>query len=75
MVTLPRDGVTTMDLPPIRRRDTLLSVDVGIAKSLPAGFSIDATLSFMRNVSNIANGIDNRNYSKLTAMLGVYYSF
>ncbi len=75
MVTLPRDGVTKMDLSPTRRRDTLVSVDVGIAKSLPAGFSLDLTVSFMRNVSNIANGIDNRNYSKLTTMLAVYYSF
>ncbi|HNK44929.1 MAG TPA: hypothetical protein PKL17_09115, partial [Pseudomonadota bacterium] len=66
---------TTLDLPATVRRDSLLSVDAGITKTLPAGFSIDLTVTFMRNVSNIANGIDNRNYSKLTTMLGIYYSF
>ncbi|HND10613.1 MAG TPA: hypothetical protein PLY80_09255 [Pseudomonadota bacterium] len=74
-VTVPRDGTTTLDLPATVRRDSLLSVDAGITKTLPAGFSIDLTVTFMRNVSNIANGIDNRNYSKLTTMLGIYYSF
>ncbi len=74
-VTLPRDGTTKPDLAPTRRRDTLLSIDIGIAKSLPAGFSLDLTFAFMRNVSNVANGIDNRNYTKLTTMLAIYYSF
>ena len=74
-VTLPKDGTSTIPLAPVRRRDILASVDLGITKSLPAGFSMDLTYSFSRNVSNIANGIDNRNYVKQSILFTTYYSF
>jgi len=74
-ITLPQDGSTTIALPSTRRRDTLVSADLSIAKNLPAGFSLDLTLAFTRNVSNIANGIDNRNYNKATILFTTYYSF
>lgn len=75
VVTVPRDSNTALPLAASRRRDMLFSVDFGILKTLPAGFSLDATVAFSRNASNIGNGIDNRNYSKLTTLLSVYYSF
>ncbi len=50
-------------------------LDFGVAKSLPAGFSLDLTYTFLRNGSNIANGIDNRNYTKHSILLTTYYSF
>jgi hypothetical protein len=74
-VTLPKDGTTSIALPSTRRRDTLVSLDVGVSKTLPAGFSLDLTYTFIRNVSNIANGIDNRNYVKNSILLTLYYSF
>ncbi len=74
-VTLPKDGTSTIPLAPVRRRDILASVDLGIAKSLPAGFSMDLTYTLSRNVSNIANGIDNRNYVKQSILFTTYYSF
>lgn len=73
-VTVPRDSAS-IGLPGVRRRDMLFSVDFGLAVTLPHGFSIDATVAFFRNSSNIQNGIDNRNYNKLTALLSAYYSF
>ena len=69
-----RDSTSTIPLAPVRRRDILASVDLGITKSLPAGFSMDLTYSFSRNVSNIANGIDNRNYVKQSILFTTYYS-
>lgn len=74
-VTIPRDGSTTIALPSVRRRDVLASIDFGISKTLPAGFSLDLTYTFLRNASNIANGIDNRNYTKHSVLLTTYYSF
>lgn len=74
-VTIPKDGTSTIALPSVRRRDVLVALDFGVAKSLPAGFSLDLTYTFLRNGSNIANGIDNRNYTKHSILLTTYYSF
>lgn len=74
-MTIPKDGTSTIALPSVRRRDVLVALDFGVAKSLPAGFSLDLTYTFLRNGSNIANGIDNRNYTKHSILLTTYYSF
>lgn len=74
-VTIPRDGSTTIALPSVRRRDVLTALDLGVSKTLPAGFSLDLTYTFLRNGSNIQNGIDNRNYTKHSVLLTTYYSF
>ena len=64
-----------LELPGIQRIDNLISADIGISKELPLGFSLDLSYSLLRNISTIANGLDNRSYVKHTVSLSANYSF
>jgi tetratricopeptide (TPR) repeat protein len=57
------------------RQDHRIMADLSISKSLPLGFSIDLTYSFLYNKSNIEHGLDNRTYMKHVATLWANYSF
>ena len=62
-------------LPEQRRVDNRFTVLVGVNKKLPRGFSLELTYSYLRNLSSVANYLDNRNYDKHVAQLEVEYTF
>jgi tetratricopeptide (TPR) repeat protein len=62
-------------LPEEKRVDHLISLDVAASRALPKGFALDLAYGFMHNLSNIANVLDNRTWSKHTIFLAARYSY
>ena len=76
VVALPPSGTaSSIEMPAVQRKDSTISVDVTISKNLPLGFSLDLAYAFVKNFSNIQNGIDNRNYNKHQVTLTAGYAF
>lgn len=76
VVSLPPAGsASSIAMPATQRKDSTISVDVTVSKNLPLGFSLDLSYAFVKNFSNIANGIDNRNYNKHQVTLSAGYAF
>ena len=69
----PRPGGFAM--PDQRRVDNRFTVLVGVNKKLPHDFGLELTYSYLRNLSSVANYLDNRNYDKHVVQLEVEYSF
>jgi tetratricopeptide (TPR) repeat protein len=68
-------GAATIPLPSARRIDNLFMVHGSVGKDLPRDFSIEPSYTFSKNISTIANYLDNRSYDKHVVQLGVYYMF
>lgn len=57
------------------RRDHRVVADVTLHAELPRGLALELAYSYTKNLSSIANGIDNRSYDKHVASLWALYSF
>lgn len=62
-------------LPEEQRTDNRFTVLGGVRKKLPHDFSLELTYSFYKNISTIANYLDNRGYDKHVVQLAGDYSF
>lgn len=71
----PGSAISRIEMPSVQRKDSTVSVDITASKSLPLGFSLDVSYAFVKNFSNIANGVDNRNYTKHQILLSAGYAF
>jgi hypothetical protein len=57
------------------RVDQLINASLSINKALPHGFSIELGYAFTKDLSTIANAVDNRNYNKHVVQLTADYTF
>ena len=64
-----------MSLGYLARRDHRITAEVSLHLDLPRGFALELGYAYTRNLSNIANGIDNRSYDKHVASVWGLYSF
>ena len=62
-------------LPEQQRTDNRFTVALGVKKKLPHDFGIELTYAFYKNLSTIANYVDNRGYDKHVVQLAADYSF
>ncbi len=62
------------DLPAVQRLDHRFSVDVGASKALPYHLRLGVAYGLLVNLSNMANALDNRNFSKHSVLLSLSYS-
>ncbi|MDW8280208.1 MAG: tetratricopeptide repeat protein [Myxococcales bacterium] len=70
-----RDGLPAQTLGYAPRRDHRVSLEVSVARALPVGFSLELTYSLVKNLSSVANGIDNRSYDKHVVALWGAWAF
>lgn len=74
---LPQGTINTtpVTLPATRRLDHVVGLGLAIARELPRGFALSLAYSYLDNISNIANSLDNRSYMKHTVRLSGSYDF
>jgi hypothetical protein len=65
----------SMPILPLQRKDNQIIAELGLSADLPHDFSLALNYTFLDNLSNIANSIDNRNYTKHTVELRATYAF
>ena len=58
-----------------QRVDQLINASLSINKSFPRGFSLELGYAFTKDISTIANAVDNRNYVKHVVQLTADYTF
>jgi hypothetical protein len=60
-------------LPDVQRADHRFSFDVGASRALPYHLRLGLAYGLLVNLSNVANALDNRNFSKHTVLVSLGY--
>jgi tetratricopeptide (TPR) repeat protein len=66
---------TVLKMPEQQRTDSRFTVLAGLTKKLPHDLGLGLTYTFTKNLSTIANYVDNRSYEKHLVQLAGEYSF
>lgn len=68
-------ALPSFSLPEEKRVDHLISLDAAASKELPYHITLELAYGFAKNLSNIANVLDNRTWTKHTILLAGRWTF
>jgi tetratricopeptide (TPR) repeat protein len=68
-------ALPSFNLPGVARKDNQITAELSLNLALPHDFTIALSYVFLDNLSNVANAIDNRTYTKNTVETKVSYTF